>query len=210
MSSLDYQVSRANPSVVGGVGTTVKYFPRPIGLSIGAAPSTPNANNPTGSLWVPVGPSFGGKQLNIVASGTFGSDSGDPSATVSVGLYPVTGTFAAPVYGVPGSSPATVASTGAITPSYAVEPWALTATLLSDSSAGNADGLLIGSYQASKNGAITAPTTVTSVLTGLDWTNGNPALMKGAVLGFVIGVTFGTSDKSNIARLTEFTISTIE
>lgn len=209
MSSLDFQVSRINPSIVSGTGTTVKYFPRPIGQSLTSGqPTTPNTSNPTGALWVPVGPQFGGKQLNIVASGNFGSDSGDPSGTVTVSLYPVTGTFANPVYGVGTGGSNYIATTGTITPFYAVEPWTLSATLFSDSSAGNADGMLIGSYTASIRGQIVQPATVPNILTGLDWTNGNPALMKGSVLGFVIGVKFGTSDASNVARMTEFSIST--
>jgi hypothetical protein len=209
MSVLDFQCSRVNPSKVSGLGTAVKYFPRPLGVSLTSGqPATPNATNPTGSLWLPVGASFGGKQLTIKASGTFGSDSGDPSATVTISLFPVTGTLANPVYGV-GAGPSNyIATTIAITPFYAVEPWALEATLEGDSSPGNADGLLIGSYTASYRGSIVNPAAVTNIVTGLDFTNGNQALQKGAVLGFVIGVTFGTSDVTNKASMTQFIITT--
>jgi hypothetical protein len=206
-SVLDFQCSRVNPSKVSGLGGSVKYFPRPLGTSLTSGqPSTPNASNPAGSLWLPVGANFGGQQFTIKASGTFGSDSGDPSATVTISLFPVTGTLANPVYGVGGGSSNYIATTTAITPFYAVEPWALEATLEGDSSPGNADGLLIGSYTASYRGSIVNPATVTNIVSGLDFTNGNPALQRGAVLGFVIGVTFGSSDASNRASMTQFQI----
>ena len=73
-------------------------------------------------------------------------------------------------------------------------------------STNGANGLLIGAYEAFHNGAVTAPTTLTSVVTGLDFNAGNPALQQGAVLGFVVGVTFGTTDANNGAIMTQFTI----
>jgi hypothetical protein len=197
---LDFQVSGAFPSKVGGTGTAVKYFPRPLGPSIGVAPSTPSSTSPIGALLLPAANVFNGQQFNIMASGFFGSDSGDPSGTVTVQVYGVTGSLASPTY-------TSLGTTGAITPANAVEPWALSLELVGASS-GSANGLLFGSYEAFNRTAITAPTVVSTVLSGLDFNAGNPALAQGAVLGFVVGVTFGTSDATNKASLTQFTIET--
>jgi hypothetical protein len=195
MSSLDYQVSRANPSKVGGSGTTVKYFPRPIGQSLTSGqPTTPNASSPVGSLWVPVGPQFDGQQLTVQASGSFGSDTGDPSGTVSFSLYTVTGTLAVPVY-------TQIATTTAITPAFPSEVWTLKTTLI------GGNGMLLGWYEGAIRGTVVPPTTLINVVTGLDFQNGNPALQRGAVCGLVIGVTFGTSDASNTASLTQFAVN---
>src|ERR1700675_4884 len=95
---LDFQVSGAFPSKVGGLGITVKYFPRLIGPSIGVAPSTPSATSAAGALLLPAANVFNGQQFNILASGSIGSDSGDPSGTATVQLYAVTGSLASPVY----------------------------------------------------------------------------------------------------------------
>jgi hypothetical protein len=194
---LDFQVSGSFPSKVGGLGTTVKYFPRPLGPSIGVAPSTPSSTSAVGALFVPAANVFNGQQFSVLASGFFGSDSGDPSGTVTVQLYAVTGSLTSPTY-------TSVATTGAITPFFAVEPWGLVANLIGASSGAN--GLLLGSYEAYKRGSVTAPTTVTNIVSGLDFNAGNSSLQQGAVLGFVVGVTFGTTDATNTATLQEFSI----
>lgn len=195
---LDFQVSGAFPSKVGGTLTSVKYFPRPIGPAIGVAPSTPSSTSGVGALLLPANNVFQGQQFNVIASGFYGSDTGDPSGTVTVQLFAVTGTLAAPVY-------TALATTGAITPFFANEPWALNTELIGASNSG-ANGLLIGAYEAYIRGSVVAPTTVTNIVTGLDFNAGNTLLSQGAVLGFVVGVTFGTSDASNKASLTQFTI----
>jgi hypothetical protein len=195
---LDFGVNGQSFSKVGGLGTTVKYFPRLLGPSIGVAPSTPSANSAVGALLLPAGNVFNGQTFNVLAAGTFGSDSGDPSGAVTVKLYAVTGTVSVPVY-------TAIATTVAIIPFYADEPWAIQAALTGGSING-ANGLLIGAYQAQQRLSVTAPTIVTSVVSGLDFNAGNPLLAQGAVLGFVVGVTFGTTDATNTASLTEFTI----
>ena len=197
---LDFGVNGSFGSKVGGLGTTVKYFPRPLGPSIGVAPSTPSATSAVGALFLPASNVFNGQQFNILASGSFGNDSGDPSGTVTVEVKAVTGSLASPTY-------TSIATTGAITPFFTVEPWALNLELVGVSVNG-ANGLLIGSYQAAKRGSVTAPTTVTNIVSGLDFNAGNPLLVQGAVLGFVVGVTFGTTDATNTATLNEFTIET--
>jgi hypothetical protein len=146
---------------------------------------------------------FNGQQFDVLASGWFGSDTGDPSGTVTVQLYVVTGTLLAPVY-------TSIATTGAIVPSNAIEPWGLSAQLVGASTPvvapATPNGLLIGSYEGYARGTFTSPIIVTNVVAGLDFLVGNPLLAQGAVLGFVVGVTFGTSDATNKAALSEFTI----
>jgi hypothetical protein len=195
---LDFGVNGQFGSKVGGLGTTVKYFPRLLGPSIGVAPSTPSATSAVGSLLLPAQNVYNGQLFDVIAAGTFGSDSGDPSGTVVVKLYAVTGTISAPVY-------TAIATTASITPFYTVEPWAIKASLVGASIAG-ANGLLVGGYQAFQRGSVTALTTVTSIVSGLDFNAGNPLLAQGAVMGFVVGVTFGTTDATNTSSLTEFTI----
>jgi len=197
-NTLDFQVSGAFQSKVGGTGTGVKYFPRPLGPSIGVAPATPSATSAAGALFLPAQNVYNGQQFDVLVSGTFGNDSGDPSGVVTINLYAVTGTFANPTY-------TNIATTGNMVPFYQIQPWGISANLVG-ASVNGANGLLIGAYQSYQRGAVTAPTTVTSIITGLDFNAGNPALQQGAVLGFVVGVLFGTSDATNAAGLTEFTI----
>lgn len=201
---LDFGVNGQFSSKVGGLGTTVKYFPRPLGPSIGVAPSTPSASSAVGALLLPAANVFNGQLFNVMASGSIGNDSGDPSGTATVQLYAVTGTVSAPVY-------TSIATTGAITPSYIVEPWAIQATLVGASlppvsPVTTFNGLLLGSYQSMIRASVIAPTLVTTVVAGLDFNVGNVLLAQGAVLGFVVGVTFGTTDATNKAALNEFTI----
>jgi hypothetical protein len=195
---LDFGVNGSFGSTVGGLGATVKYFPRPLGPSIGVAPSTPSSSSAAGSLFLPAQNVFNGQQFNVIAAGSLGSDSGDPSGTVTVKIYGVTGSFASPTY-------TALATTPAITPFYTVEPWMISLSLVGVSKSG-ANGLLVGGYVASNRGASSTPVTVTNIISGLDFNAGNPLLAQGAVLGFVVGVTFGTTDATNTATLNEFTI----
>ncbi len=192
---LDFQVSGSFPSKVGGTGTTVKYFPRPLGPSIGVAPSTPSATSAAGVLLLPAQNVFNGQQFLVLASGSIGNDSGDPSGTMSVQLYAVTGTASVPVY-------TSIAASTISTNFPGAQPWGLFAELVGDSDS----GILTGAYQAYNRDTVTAPTVITSRISGLDFNLGNAKLAQGAVLGFVVGVTFGTSDATNKASLYEFTI----
>jgi hypothetical protein len=216
----DYGVNGLFPSKVGGTGVAVKYFPRLVGISgttigsaglggvsgssvsaplFGTSPSTPSATSAVGALYLPAQSTNNGQLLNIIVVGSFGNDTGDPSGTVNVKLYGVTGKLLAPVY-------TALASTGAVTPSALgiVNSWALSVELYGDSGS----GILGGSYAAYQNGALVNSTvkSTDTTISGLDFLNGNAALQQGAVLGFVVGVTFGTSDASNTASMFEFAI----
>jgi len=201
---LDFGVNGLTPSKVGGTGTAVKYFPRPLPGWAGAAgagpggslPTTPSSASAVGALWLPAQNVFNGQQFNVLASGSFGSDSGDPSGTVNIAVYAVTGSLSSPVYTALGQ-------TGAVAPTFAsAQPWAVDLSLIGDSDS----GILSGSYLAVDGNAIVTPAVVLTRLTGFNFNTGNPALQQGAVLGFVVGVTFGTSDATNKASLYEFTI----
>jgi hypothetical protein len=225
MSNLDFQCSRVAPSKVGGVGTARKFFPRssatagasglffPAGVNqIGpvGTQNVPNVANATGSLWVPANPSTDGRQLHVQASGTV-TEINDPSGTVTVALYVVTGQILAPIY-------TSVASTGAIIPSFGQTPWALDATLTAD----GVSRMLIGHYTAvSTGGALNgSPKGIDSIVTGVNFAGVSStgetlasalppvasALPPGVAFGLVVGVTFGTSDSSNTATMTQFSV----
>jgi hypothetical protein len=197
MSVLDFQVSSLKPSVVSGLGTSVKYFSRPLGSTITSGqPTTPSSTNATGSLWIPTGPAFNGQLFNVNAVGTFSSNNVGPSGTVTVKLYAVTGSLTSPTY-------TPLASLGTISPGIvAADPWAISAQLYGDS----VSGVLGGSYSAYLGGALvnSTPKSVETAISGLDFVNGNSTLQRGAVCGLVVGVTFGTSDASNQAVMTQF------
>jgi hypothetical protein len=206
---LDFGINGQFPVKVGGTGaSTAKYFPRLYGSSanpiLGQTPATPSSSSPAGMLALPPQNVFNSQQFDVLATGSFGSDTGDPSGTVLIALYAVTGTAAAPVY-------TALASTGAVTPLVQKYSWAIRAHLYG----GNTSGVLGGSYEAYVQGALanSSPKTSDAVISGLDFLNGNAALggnisMAGGnpVCGFVVGVTFGTSDATNTASMSEFTI----
>jgi len=103
---LDFGVNGSFGSKVGGTGILVKYFPRPLGPSIGVAPLTPSATSAVGALLIPGGNVLNGQQFDVLATGSYGSDTGDPSGTVQVALYAVTGSLTVPVYTVLGQTTA--------------------------------------------------------------------------------------------------------
>ena len=199
-SPLDFfGVNGLNPVKVGGSGATVKYFPRLLGSSIGAVPVTPSSTSAVGSLFVPAGGVYNSQQLEVLATGTFGNDTGDPSGTVNIKLYVVTGTTAAPIY-------TAVASTGALTPSAIglVNSWALDVKLFG----ADAGGILGGGYSAYQNGALanSTPKSTDTTVSGISFNAGNSGLGQGAAFGLVVGVTFGTTDASNTASMFQFSV----
>lgn len=193
---LDFGVNGAHPSTVGGTGTAVKYFPRLIGPSIGMAPTTPSSTSALGALFLPGHNAFNNQLFEMFVAGTTGPESGDPSGTVSVQVYAVTGTLTAPVY----TSIATIAAVAPLV--AAAQSWAIKLNLFGSTGSGT----LGGNYVPYKNGVQGTSATTTTVISGLDFNLGNPGL-NGAVVGLVVGVTFGTSDATNTAKLYQFTIA---
>jgi hypothetical protein len=217
----DFGVSGLFPSKVGGTGTTIKYFPRLLGPSIGASPATPSAANATGALFIPPASVFNGQMFNVIAVGNFGNDTGDPSGTVNIQLQAVTpnsttGSYVVnPVY-------TTLASTGAIVPSAfgIVNNWAIKVKLYGDTLSGivggGYDSYLNGGQHASSKFGVKTDTSLSNinfaggaVPVSLSSATGGPGTVGAqAPFGLVVGVTFGTSDPSNAASMFEFAITT--
>lgn len=188
----DFQVNGLNPSKVGGTGTTIKYFPRPVGVgSTFNTPSTaPSATSAAGQLVIPGFSELNGQCFSVWAAGTVGNDTGDPSGTYDVTLYANTGTVTAPNYIV-------LATTGIFTPTVpGTQSWSMRVNLEGDS----ASGLCGGDYATYINGVKQGtPPTSTAVLSGINFGAAIP-------FGLVIGVQFGTSDPSNAAGLYQFQV----
>ena len=219
----DFGVSGLFPSKLGGTGTSIKYFPRLLGPSIGASPATPSATNATGALFMPPASVLNGQMFNVIAVGDFGNDTGDPSGTVNIQIRAVTpnastGSYVVnPVY-------TTLASSGLLVPSPfgIVNTWAFRVQLYGSTLA----GIVGGSYNAYTNGALVAvPATKSNqstdtTLSGINFAGGTvPASLASATggpgtvgaqapFGLVVGVSFGTSDASNTASMYEFAITT--
>ena len=200
-----YLVSAANPSTVGGLGTTAKYFSSnpvaPAWMSgatgvnsavdsrqLGSVPSSTSA---AGQLVFPGESRLDGAIATIAVAGTVGSDTGDPSGTVNIELVANTGTVASPTYTV-------IASTGAVAPTYAgVEQFFLRATVMGST----ASGLLVGSYLAMLANVVvnSTPKALNATLSGRDFSADVP-------FGLLVRATFGTTDATNTASLTQFQI----
>jgi hypothetical protein len=187
----DFQVSPLFPSIVGGTGTTAKYFPRALGASIGVQSVAPSSTNAAGQLSVPGNSILNGQLFEVLVGASFGNDSGDPSGTVKLELVANTGTLTTPSYTVLASTTAQVPSTQPVDAAFKV-------TLFGTS----ASGIVQGSYLALMNGAInnTTPKALDNNLSGIKFSNGVP-------FGLVVRATFGTSDATNTASLYQFQIA---
>lgn len=196
----DFQVSALYPSIVGGTGTAVKYFPRVLGASIGNQSTTPSTASAVGQLDVPAMSELDGEQFEVTLGLTFGSDTGSPSGTVTLGLYAQTSaTPTSPTYTAIGTS-------GALTPNLAAAgDILLKFTLFGSTKSGLVQGIKSGVWQ----GGIIAAAATTN-LSGITFSGAGLGLPSaGIAFGLVAGVTFGTSDATNTARLTQFQISTV-
>ena len=193
---VDFQVNGLFPSNVGGTGTSVKYFPRVLGPSIGVAPSTPSASSAVGQLVVPANGVLNGQHFKVKAAGNVLPFTG--GGTYNVQLFANTGTVATPSY-------TAIASTGAITLAQATRSnWALDVSLMGDSVSGQVGG----NYSAFTNNANNkAQVTLDAGLTGISFTAGQSGPQGNDIaFGLVVGVTFNTSLASNAASLYQFQV----
>jgi hypothetical protein len=193
------QVNGLVSSTVGGTGIAVKYFPRPLGSSIGVLPTTPSATNANGSMQVPGINALNGQKWTINARGTVYTDPTIACPTVTVAVYAVTG------WGTLGQLPnnpvyTAIASTGGLTGgSLALndEPFSIEAVV----DCTTASGLLEGIQTVIYNNVLvnSTPKVLSASVTGIN---------MGAVIPFslVVGVTFSISGANNLATLTEFDI----
>ena len=194
----DFGTNSRFPSKVGGTGVTVKYFPRLLGSSIGAVPATPSATNPAGMLALPGDDKLNATQFDVLATGVQGNDSGDPSNTVGIILYAVTGTLTAPIY-------TQLYDVDTITPQNAsgFNSWAIAVHLYGDT----LSGIVGGKGESYYNGVLDGGTDSTdNVLAGIDFNKGNAAFGNAIPFGLVVGVKFTTSDASNSASLYQFQV----
>jgi hypothetical protein len=197
----DFGVNARFPSKVGGTGTTVKYFPRLLGSSIGAVPATPSATNPAGMLLLPGDDKLNATQFDVVATGVQGNDSGDPSQAVNIILYAVTGTLTAPIYTQLYDADSTVPGNAS-----GFNSWAITCHLYGDT----LSGIVGGKGESYINGILDGPDTVDNRLSGINFNSGNLAFGSGGgsgiPFGLVVGVQFAFSDPTNSASLYQFQV----
>jgi hypothetical protein len=200
---VDFGATPIFPSTVGGLGGTVKYFPRNTAYGNGATwltnPGTPSSSSPAGFLAVPGNNQLDGQNFTVFVGGNFLPAANATSETVTVGLYGVTGSTTSPSYTL-------LASTGAYAPGVdgIYYSFGFQVNLLGDSNS----GVVGGNYLAVVNGqeANGSPTNTVNTLTGINFNTGNPGLGAGIPFGLVVGVTFGASNVNNSANLYQFSL----
>ncbi|SRR6266481_4954628 len=191
----DFQVNGLNPSTVGGLGATAKYFPRILGSSIGNFSAAPSATSAAGQVDVPAFGELQGQKFKVVLAG----DALAAAGLITIDLVANTGTIATPSY----AAIATVTATPAL--ATAVN-WFLEAELSGTNNAGATPGLLSGNFHGSFNNTLVAYAAITNPPSGLDFVKGQ-ASPQGNVVGLVARVTFATTAAGNFARLYQFQVS---
>ncbi len=187
----DFAVNGLFPSVVGGSGTAIKYFPRLLGSSIGVQSVAPSATSAAGQLVVPGNNELNGQWFNVLIGGDIVSGAADSSVTAEVALYANVGTVTSPSY-------TKIATTG-------VQTAPLTGTsynfALKVSMQGTtASGVVRGNQYSILGTNQNAYAALTASLSSINFGNATP-------FGLVVGVTFGTSDAANSASLNQFQIT---
>lgn len=198
----DFQVSGLFPSIVGGTGTAIKYFPRILGTSGpgGGQSVAPSATSAAGQLVVPANGEVNGQNLRVQIAGDVLNFTG--GTTYNVTLSGNTGTVAAPNYVV-------LASTGAVgAANTARASFNLDVVLFGTTLAGNVGGYY-NSVTQTPAGVQTskAQAALDNPLTGVNFNAGQSSPAgNGIAFGLVVAVTFATSVASNAANLYQFQI----
>jgi hypothetical protein len=205
-----YLVSAAFPSVVGGTGTTIKYFnsnpPQSLwntGVSGVNTPissaqlgATPSSTSALGQLsFDSVAFKLQGGRFYMYASGS-ATATGTPTITATVQIN--TGTIASPSYAtfLGGTASSAVVTTVPL-------GWSMSGDLYFDPTSGTLSGFQEWTYAQGAGGGSSSsqvPVAITPV-TGL--VGGG---LYATEFGFVVGITFSTSNAANTASLTEFKI----
>ncbi|MDA4129271.1 MAG: hypothetical protein OK457_00730, partial [Thaumarchaeota archaeon] len=188
-------INGANGVTVGGLGTTVKFFPAVPGASINAV--SPNI----GLLPVPGVNRLNGQSLEVRASGNFltpGSDAVSPAVTI--GLYFVKGpVLISNAMNLPTGTVSPVAlatlQEPAGTPGIVSVPWSIKAQLNAD----NASGLLQGLYtiqidNGAPNGSNSTPLLAIAAQSGVNMALDIPYAL-------CVGVTFSQTGTGNTATM---------
>lgn len=185
----DFQVNGLFPSVVSANVSTVQYFPRFLGASIGVQSVAPSATSAAGQLPVPGNNIVNGQQFSVILGASFSDGSGDPSATATLSLYANTGTVTTPVYTLLGSATSAAPSlAGAQDIALKFELFGTTAS-----------GVLQGTYSGTKAGVAVSGTEITN-LSGINFGLGLP-------FGLVAAATFSTANAGNKASLYQFQLA---
>jgi hypothetical protein len=205
--TVNYPISGANPSSVGGFGTGVMYFPSaPVGFGsawntsaqgvAGLNPAsnpqisgTPSGTSAYGQLSVPGRNILNGQAFQVTASGDILFGPTEPSTTCAIKVYANTGTLTNPTYhDLLGSN----VEFSNVPVDNVYLPWNVQLNF----EGSNASGLLQGTYGALLNGVVVATAALTTII-GINF-NSEPAF------GLVIGVQFGASYAGNAANLYQF------
>jgi hypothetical protein len=187
------QVNGLNPAVVGGTGTTVKYFPFVPGASINVA-STKN-----GYVFIPGNGEANGQVLNVRVGGNFTigtPGSGVASPAVTVGLY--SATF---LNGNPGST-ATINSTAILSQQWAgssdvLPPYGFSLDAQISCESGSGLARMSWGHTEIDGTAVVVAGGLISGLTGINMSNPVP-------FALLVGVTFSVSDAQASANLYQF------
>jgi len=186
----DFLVNGSNPSVVGGTGTTVKYFPRLFG-GFDVQSTAPSATSNAGQLVVPGNNTLNAQWFDVLVGGRILSGVADSSVTAKVSLYAQTAAAGAtPSY-------TEIATTGLLTAplentSYA---FGLKVSLFGESASGVVRGFQSGILGANNISA----GNLTNNLSAINFANAAP-------FGLVVGVTYSNSDAGNAGYLNQFQI----
>lgn len=189
------QVNGANPAIVGGIGTTIKVFPNPLGPSIGAVPTTASPLYGVGALAVPGSNRLNGQLFRVAAAGDFTIGAGGvcPLTTISLLCATSLANLKAGTYTTLVSAQSTSGNEGgAQSLAYA---WMLDCEFMGTT----ASNLVQGRTYIQVDQTNTSTANITPV-TGVNFANEN-------ALFFAIGVTFSVSEAGNTANLYQFILS---
>lgn len=213
----EYAVSPANPSNVGGTGTSIKYFssnpPQSLwnsGVTGVNAPQssaqlggTPSSSSALGQLsFDSVAYKLNGGRFRVYASGSALSVTGTPTVTATVQIN--TGTISSPSY-------ATLiggVASNAVVANKAVG-WSVAGDLYFDATSGTLGGFFKYQYQNAASGG-TDKLGAESATGGANPVTTVTGLTAGGIyatqFGLVVGITFSSSVADNTASLYEFKI----
>lgn len=205
-----YLVNTAFPSVVGGTGTTIKYFasnpPQSLWnsgqpgvngpISSAQLGSTPSSSSALGQLsFDSVAYRLNGGRFRMYASGS-ATATDTPTVTATVQIN--TGTIASPSYAtfLNGVASSAVVTTVPIA-------WSCAADLYFDPTSGTLSGFQEYTYAQGAGGGSSSSQVWEAITPVTGLTAGS---IYASQFGFVVGITFSTSNAANTASLYEFSI----
>lgn len=181
------------PVSVSGIGTSVKYFPAPVGT---VPPSLSAVAGQNGIIVVPGNNQANGQLFRVRGCGNYTLSGDATSPLVVLGLYPVT--FSSSTIPQPTIVTTAVVSQN-ITPGNqgSEYPWAFDVELAGDSTSGLVQ--LLDGFIEVDGVAGTVTQGLVSGLTGINFNNQFP-------FGFVVGITWSVGGAGNAANMYQFGI----